>query len=283
MQPPLTFTARSCRERVPAIGALNVMELPGTGAPLVFLHGLGGTLRYWLAGPQPPTFPMCTTLLVDLLGFGDSPKPWFRYTMDRHLQALHAVMGRHRPVTLVGHSLGAALALAYAARHPGAVRALVLLSLPYFGNQTNAYRWLRRKPGGWVYTNMAATALACMFTRRIAGHLLPYLLTDIPRSVAEDLVKHTFMSSTTTMWEVLYRHDLAADANALPPELPVFIVHGSRDDTAPVDGVVRLAAGRTNWRVTLLDDVDHHPWLRQPQRCREAVVCALDDSGEAAA
>lgn len=81
--------------------------------------------------------------------------------------------------------MGAVLAIAYAARYPHLVRRLILLSLPYFGSQADAYKWFRRTRGGWIYTNMMATALACMFTRRVIGKLLPYLLRDIPRSVAE--------------------------------------------------------------------------------------------------
>lgn len=262
----------------PVADGLHLVELSGAGAPLVFLHGVGGTHRYWLAGPRPPVFSAHRTVLVDLLGFGDSPKPCCRYTVDRHLEALDAALASHRHITLVGHSLGAVLAVAYAARHPAIVRRLFLIGLPYFGSQANAYRWFRRTPGGWIYTNMFATALACMFTRRVIGKLLPYLLRDIPRPIAEDLVKHNFLSSTTSMWEVLYRHDLAADALALCVELPVYCLHGTRDSTAPVGGILRLATGRPNWHVALLDGVDHHPWLRQPERCREVIVRALSDA-----
>jgi pimeloyl-ACP methyl ester carboxylesterase len=265
----------------PVASKLHVVQLGGAGSPLVFLHGVGGTHRYWLAGPRPLAFPAHKTMLVDLLGFGDSPRPWCRYTVDRHLEALDAALAGQNHMTLVGHSMGAVLAVAYAARHPALVRRLFLLGLPYFGSQANAYRWFRRTPGGWIYTNMVATALACMFTRRVIGKLLPYLLRDIPRSIAEDLVKHTFLSSTTSMWEVLYRHNLAADARALPVELPVYCLHGTRDSTAPVGGMLRLATGRPNWHVALLDEVDHHPWLRQPERCRELIVRALGNACDA--
>lgn len=77
---------------------------------------------------------------MDLLGFGDSPKPWCRSTVDRHLDALAATLAGQRNIMLVGHSKGAVLALAYAARNPALVRRLFLIGLPHFGSQANAYR-----------------------------------------------------------------------------------------------------------------------------------------------
>ena len=80
---------------VTSVERLHVVALStGSGAPIVFLHGIGGTHRYWLTGAEPPVFPRHETLLVDLLGFGDSPQPWCRYTVDRHLDALNAEIGR---------------------------------------------------------------------------------------------------------------------------------------------------------------------------------------------
>jgi pimeloyl-ACP methyl ester carboxylesterase len=249
--------------------SLNVIESGNGDECVVFLHGLGGTHRYWTCGPQPLEFSGRRTVLIDLLGFGDSPRPLRRYTVDRHLDALHGSLHDKKNMTLVGHSLGAVLAVAYAARYPGAVGRLFLIGLPYFGTERAAYAWFRRMPGGWIYTNMAATALACMVSRRLAGRWLPLLLRDIPRPIAEDLVKHNFMSSTTSLWEVLYRHDLLTDIDALAPHLPVHCVHGAIDDTAPVEGVRTLSERKSGWGIDILDGVDHHPWLRRESRCRE--------------
>jgi len=251
----------------------------GAGPRLVFLHGLGATHRYWLQGPQVSQLAHRVTL-IDLLGFGESPKPWFRHTIDRHLERLHAVIGSERNQTLIGHSLGAALALAYAARYPDRVGRLVLLSLPCFtGGQKTAYRWLRQTAEGWLFTNMALMTVACIITRRVIARLIPYLRPDLPRQVAEDVVKHSWMASTTSLWEVVYRHDSRTDADALPDGLPVVCVHGERDMTIPPDGVRELAAGRRNWRMVALADVDHHPWLRRPEQCLELFSPARGSRG----
>jgi len=237
----------------------------------VLLHGLGGTHRYWTCGPVPFALSGHRTVLIDLLGFGESPKPWMRYSVERHVAALHASLAGDRSLTLVGHSLGAALALAYAARYPSVVRRLVLISLPNFGGAEGAVAWFARQRGGWIYTNMWATALACILTRRVVGRLLPRLLRDIPREVAEDLVAHNMVSSTSSLWEALYRHDLRVDAEATAQILPVLMLHGSLDLTAPLDGAQALATARLMWEMRVLDGVDHHPWLRAPYDCLQHV------------
>ncbi|GIL06417.1 MAG: hypothetical protein BroJett031_29370 [Betaproteobacteria bacterium] len=256
-------------------GPLHTIDIDGALPAVVFLHGLGGTSRYWSAASVPlPRFGH-RARLVDLLGFGASPKPWFSYTVDRHLNALHECLRDLDDSVIVGHSMGAALALSYAVRHPQRVSGLCLIGLPHYGGVENAARWFGRSPGGWVYTNMAATMLACVLTRRVAGRLLPRLLPNVPRIVAEDLVRHHMVSSTTSLWQVLYRHDLAVDAAALAPGLPISFVHGSADTTAPIDGARALAGMRREWTFEVLEGVDHHPWLRAPQRCAEIVAALL--------
>ncbi len=234
---------------------------------LVLLHGLGGTHRYWTCGTVAFELTEHRTVMVDPLGFGQSPRPWVRYSLERHVAALHECLSAERSMTLVGHSLGAALALAYAARYPSVVQRLVLISLPNFGDVDGAAAWFSRQPVGWIYTNMWATALACVLSRRVVGRLLPRLLRDIPREVAEDLVAHNMVSSTSSLWEVLYRTDLNAEAGFTAQTLPVLMLHGSADRTAPLGEAGKLATGRAGWQLEVLAGVDHHPWLREPREC----------------
>lgn len=236
---------------------------------IVFLHGLGGTHRYWQSGAaslQSSSIKV-RCVLVDLLGFGDSPKPWCQYTLERHIQALELVLSQFSRMVIVGHSLGAALALAYAARHPESVRRLILISLPYFSDQNTAYRWLRRRPSGWMYTNMITTALACIFTRRIVGKLLPFVISSVPKEVARDLVKHTFLSSTSSLWNVLYRYDLDKEANAVAQNLGVICIHAKDDASAPLFGVSQLVERHETWELVVLEQGGHHLWFSQTQSC----------------
>ena len=257
----LPVTERAGADRPP----LHVLERGARGPTLVFLPGVGGTTRYWdsrvasLASDH-------RLLLVDPLGFGRSPKPRTTYSIERHVVALRRVLAGRGRVTLVGHSFGALLAVAYAARYPEAVDGLVLVGLPYFGSEARALAHFRRGriPDRWVMTNVALASVACVVTRRVVGRALPRLLPDLPQEVGEDLMQHTWRSSTSTVWEVVYRYDTAPDAARLPTTLPVLVLHGDRDPTAPLDGVRRLVRGRPSWQLAVRPAGDHHLPLRDP-------------------
>ena len=116
---------------------LYSVETGTSGPQVVFLPGLGGTTRYWQEHLE--TLPQSRrVLLVDLLGFGESPKPWTRYSVEQHVAALHHLLKERGRFTLVGHSMGSLLALAYAAHYPHQVERLVLFSVPYFGSKDKA-------------------------------------------------------------------------------------------------------------------------------------------------
>ena len=98
----------------------------GVGAPaLVFVHGWCCDHSYF--APQVEHFAgRHHVVALDQRGFGCSDKPEQAYTIDGFADDLQWLCQRleiERPV-LVGHSLGGAVVLAAAARHPQLARAL---------------------------------------------------------------------------------------------------------------------------------------------------------------
>ena len=255
------------------IGSTLYHTMIGTQGPtIVFLPGVGGTTRYW----ERRIAPLAATrqlLLVDLLGYGRSPKPWTTYSVERHVAELHRVLDGRDHLTLVGHSFGAIVAVAYAARYPQQVERLILLSLPYFGSEARAKRFFRQHATleSYFMTNLVLAVVACILTRRVLRRVLPRFLPTMPLEVVQDLTLHTWRSSTSTIWDGIYRYDLAADARQLPPELPVLLIHGDRDTTAPLTGAQELAAHHPAAVLVTLPGADHHPLLRDPSGCVEAI------------
>ncbi len=114
-------------------GALEVATVElnrgGPNGTLLFLHGLGSYSKSWRYQLDAFAAQGWHVVAMDLPGYGKSDKPeGFPYTMEAMAEAAHeaaGALGLTRPV-LVGHSMGGQTALAYAQRHPGDVRALVL-------------------------------------------------------------------------------------------------------------------------------------------------------------
>lgn len=108
----------------------------GAGQPVVLLHGVGKTGRTWQHVVEQLSNRPYRLVAFDLLGFGDSPKPdWARYDIDDHADAVIAAIEKikdKQPAVIVGHSMGALVALRIARRRPGLVRHLVLYEMPLY-------------------------------------------------------------------------------------------------------------------------------------------------------
>jgi pimeloyl-ACP methyl ester carboxylesterase len=105
-------------------------DLPGRLPAQVFIHGLGGTGSAafgHIAGH--PALGGHRSLVIDLPGHGlsDRPLDW-GYSLDDHASAVAMVCaaGGVEAIDLVGHSLGADIAVVVAGRNPGLVRRLVI-------------------------------------------------------------------------------------------------------------------------------------------------------------
>lgn len=246
----------------------------GEGPPVVLLHGLGASSRYWetlaeascgYAGVAP-----------DLLGFGRSPKPPdATYDAACHLEALLPLLSPGAVV--VAHSTGAILAAALAAAHPDAVRALLLLGLPAFGDEVAARREVGRL-GLLARLTVDGNPLArtlCMAMcrlRPLATAIAPLLMRDLPPSIAADGALHTWASYHRTLERVVLAHRVADDLRLA--EVPVTLLHGEADRTAPVRYVSALAEELRGAGVAAelqVVDGDHHLAVRRP----EAVATAL--------
>ncbi|MEK7328617.1 MAG: alpha/beta hydrolase [Chloroflexota bacterium] len=262
--------------RATTLQTLHIEESGPRGRTVVYIPGLAGTTRYW-RGHLDALQQNYHTVLVDPLGFGDSPRPWTRYTIENHVEALRQVLNKYAPFTLVGHSMGTLLSVAYAARHPEQVEGLVLVSLPYYGGKEQAVRIVRKSSPFYrmFFGNVVLAAIICMLTRRVFGRLAPYLQPDLPREVAADVVKHSWRSFTSSLWEVIYNYDAKRDADLLGDRVPILCIHGDRDPIAPLAGAQALAKDRPNWRVQVLPGVDHHPLFRAPETTWPAIESAL--------
>jgi pimeloyl-ACP methyl ester carboxylesterase len=109
-------------------GASLVAERRGSGSPLyVLVHGIGmgrsvfDDLAHHLRDGE--------VILLDLPGYGEAPEPRRVLTIERTADLVAAYLRARagRPAVVIGHSMGAQIALEVAVRHPRVAERIVLV------------------------------------------------------------------------------------------------------------------------------------------------------------
>lgn len=133
--PPARFVLTETVVTEPVFhGKVHVFTAGSPTAPTVVLvHGLGDNgARDW-DGLIPVLARDYRVIAFDLPGFGRSSKGNEFYSPDRYADFLRFLVAGHfntKKISLVGHSMGGAIALRYAARYPQDVTSLVIVDVP---------------------------------------------------------------------------------------------------------------------------------------------------------
>lgn len=108
-------------------GSIHVRDYGGEGAPILLVHGLGGSVANWNA-VGPALAELGHTVAFDLPGFGLSP-PARDWDLGTHAGAVSSMIGElGGRVVLIGNSMGGLVSEMVAATNRDAVGALVLVS-----------------------------------------------------------------------------------------------------------------------------------------------------------
>jgi pimeloyl-ACP methyl ester carboxylesterase len=110
-------------------GALQIRDWGGTGAPILLAHGMAAHTHWW--DPVAPRLPReLRAAAFDFRGHGDSDRTadgiYTAETWIEDIETARAALGWDRFI-LCGHSMGARIAIEYAARHPERLRGLIAI------------------------------------------------------------------------------------------------------------------------------------------------------------
>lgn len=237
----------------------------GSGQPVILLHGASGNLRDWTYSLAPMIARRRRAIAFDRPGNGWSERPAVGagdpVVQARILRAAAHQMGAERPI-LVGHSWGAALALAWALAFPDEVAGVVTVSGAVMP---------------WSEQPMLAEYIG--LDRLLIGFYFEYLQSS--RGGVEGFVRRIFRPQTPPAGYVDYvggqlalrpetmmanMEDIAALNRALrrlAPDypsvrIPVEIISGAEDFIIePRRQPIPFAAALRHPRLTLLDGVGH--------------------------
>ncbi len=239
----------------------HLQEL-GEGPPLVMLHGLlVGTLATWYFTAAPALARTHRVLLYDLRGHGLSERAPHGYGIDTMREDLEAIVDAFttQPVTLVGHSYGAVIALSYALAHPASVDKLVLVEAPLPPSRLEELEaFVGRSPEAMVDS-------------------LPEPLREVlgsrGRKAAKLVRSLHFLASESSLLSDLRRAEDVADAELARLRCPVLCLYGTRSSCRPVGE--RLA--RTLPSASLVEiDGGHFLPLEAPAALTRAIAEFVD-------
>jgi pimeloyl-ACP methyl ester carboxylesterase len=226
-------------------------EGPADGQPLVLVHG--ATVPAWEFDVLVPALLRAgfQTLRFDLYGHGASARPAGAYSFERferQVVELIEASGFPRPAILLGHSFGAALVAAVAAKRPDLATRIVLVAPMFDFNSSSAWTKLFRVPGigELAMRFIGMPALVRRRRRRYAGIGRPHLTERFIEQVAAG----GFDRGLLSMIRTAALGNQAARYSALRAiERDVLVITGALDTIIPADHIEHVR--------TLLPDHAH--------------------------
>jgi pimeloyl-ACP methyl ester carboxylesterase len=241
----------------------------GRGPVVVLVHGLAGFAESWRR-TTAALAARATVFAVDLPGFGHSAKPRARYGLVDLARALHGFMDAMGlpHASLVGHSLGGAVAITYALTHPTRVERLALLGALVPGFEVSppwAYRLLALPGVGETLGLCGCRPLYRAALRRCFHVACP---DDV-----EFLVNFAYAARSGAEARAAYlatvrhaREDFAGRADDYRRALatldhPVLVVHGRQDRVVPLAHAAQATAGLKRAEARWVEGCGHFPQI----------------------
>lgn len=275
-----------------ATAKLNGTELcygeAGGGLPCLIMHGGLGVDHGYLAGLDILGDAL-RLIYYDHRGNGRSGRPPIETLTFAQLaddaDALRAHLG-HGRIAVLGHSIGGAIALEYALRHPERVSRLILVcTAPSFNlaDPAAAERLARKGMTAEMAEALAQAGESDAALRSYVELAGPLYFHKFDAARYREMIAGIVYSAAAMVrgfqiaagWEVLPR--LAA------LRVPTLLVAGGDDAITPPEASLALQRNILGADLEVLEHSGHYPWVEQPQefffavrswlkRCRNADI-----------
>ena len=233
-------------------------EVLGRGKPIIFIHGWVGSWRYWIPAMQSASASY-RAYAFDLWGYGETAKENVNYSLEEQVDLLDQFMNAMGigKVALVGHGLGAVVALLYAAKHAFVVDRAMVISIPVLGKG--------------LAENSGSLDPVGLTDRLLNG-------TDGANSVRGEAAKIDPAAIQTSMEELNFINLLEISRQMTTASL---VVQGIKDPLVPNQELEDTGELPSMFHQVVFNDAGHFPMLDRPNKFNRLMKDFLDlPSGE---
>ena len=257
-EPPPVAGARVELVRESVLGGqVYVLDTGGEReSTMVLVHGLGQNASRDWDTVVPALAARHRVIAVDLPGFGRSTGGNHPYSPELYVSVLDEVLRARvsEPFVLVGHSMGGAVSLLYAATHPDRVDRLVLIDAAGILHRDTYTSFMMHARLNSLLASVATTVMS-PFARRTPN---PELLLE------SEVTRETFLGGDPNRIAALalILHDFGPALDRV--RAPTLILWGADDDIAAMR-VARLLESRLPAaRLEVRQGVGHLPMVDDP-------------------
>lgn len=225
-------------------------QVVGQGEPIILIHGLSGSTRWWVRN-VPALSEHYQVYLLDLPGFGTMRRIRQRFILDEVAAGIVSWMQAIgiKQAHLVGHSMGGYICLWIAAHHPELIKCLVLVSPAGIPRVRSLY--------GYALPLLVAV-------RYFKPSFYPILISDALRAGPLTLLRAT---------QDLLTKDIRDNLNDITA--PILLVWGEHDSLVPPALGDILRQELQHARLLILKKAGHISMYDQPEEFNAAVLAFL--------
>ncbi|MFI6350839.1 alpha/beta fold hydrolase [Streptomyces sp. NPDC050560] len=257
-------------------GHRRAFRMAGRGPAVLLIHGIGDSSDTW-RDVMPELARHHRVIAPDLLGHGGSDKPRADYSLPAYangMRDLLGVLGIER-ATLVGHSLGGAVAMQFAYQFPERCERLVLVGTGGVGRELTPLLRAASLPGA----QFALQALKLPTVRWQFGMLVELLkrldtglgidAPDLLRVVdaLPDLAsRNAFIRTLRAVVDWRGQVGTMLDRCYLTRGMPTMLVWGGRDQVVPAVHAGLAHVSMPGSRLEIFENAGHFPFRQDPAR-----------------
>jgi pimeloyl-ACP methyl ester carboxylesterase len=261
----------------------------GKGPPVLLLHGYGDTADGWRR-VIPGLLARHRVIAVDVPPFGRSGDPRAPRLIDFYGPFFPELLDRLEVdrATVIGHSLGGAIALHLTLDRPERVERLGLVAPAGLG-KSPPWWWYALTGYGrvWKTALSVPSPLTPVLIRQGLTRFLDWRLFHDPRQLRETIDHLVSMHATPRDFDRLlaagrccidsYTGTLLEDSSAI--DVPKWMVWGRHDGLVPSAHAAAFRSLHPDASVHVFDDCGHYPHIELPSRFNRLLAAWMAETG----